>query len=235
MYADVFLAQFCRQIHGDEGRARFFGLRAAELAERLDDPDALVTSLLPFLNAASTPPEAHAERITMAETLSGRSLDGVSGNRLAAGFFWPRGKSFLTWGRRVEAEEMWQRASEAAIRSQDAGVALVPLHVEGLQRILDGRLDQVLEVGERIRARGAELGREEAGRVQAGQVTRRALLYLGRIDEALRAIPETTRTLRQRGRVLGAARPVPGPCRAPRGRSGHPQAVSGGQGHEPRG
>src|SRR5438094_6963648 len=70
-----------RGVTGDLGRARFFGLRAAELAQRLDDPDALVASLWDFLNATATPPEAHAERISMAETLSHRSLDGVSENR----------------------------------------------------------------------------------------------------------------------------------------------------------
>src|SRR5207249_3833955 len=147
VYADVFLAQVSRG-GGDEGKARFFALRAAELAERLDDPNALVTTLWDFLNAGATPPEAHAERIGMAETLSSRSLDGVSGNRLAW-VLWSAGESFLTWGRRIEAEQMWQRASEMAIRSQDAGAALVPLRVEGLQRILDGKLEQVLDVGER--------------------------------------------------------------------------------------
>lgn len=189
VYADLFLSTVSRQYHGDDSKARFFALRAAELAERLDDPDALITSLFPFLNAGTTPPEAHGERIGMAETLSRRSVEGVSGNRLAQVLL-GAGESFLTWGRRVEAEGMWQRASEAAIRSQDAGSALVPLHVEGLQRLLDGQLEQVLEVGERTRALGAELGREELGRIQAGRATRRALLYLGRIDEALRGIPE---------------------------------------------
>jgi len=189
VYADLSLSSVTSQGTGDEGRARFFGLRAAELAQRLDDPDALVASLWTFLNATATPPEAHAERISMAETLSRRSLDGVSGNRLAQVLL-GGGQSFLTWGRRAEAEEMWQRASEAAIRSRDAGVALVPLRVEGLLNILDGRLEQVVELGERIQARGVELGSEDVGRVQAGQATRRALLYLGRIDDALRGIPE---------------------------------------------
>jgi tetratricopeptide (TPR) repeat protein len=190
VYADLFLAQISRQGGGDDAKNRFFHLRAAELAKRLDDPDALVASLSPFLNAVATSPEAHAERISMAETLSRRSLDGVGTGRLAHVLL-GGGESFLTWGRRAEAEEMWQRASEAAIRSQDAAAALVPLRVEGLQRVLDGQLEQVLEVGERIRARGVELGGEQSGRLQAGQTTRRALLYLGRIDEALGGIPET--------------------------------------------
>jgi tetratricopeptide (TPR) repeat protein len=190
VYADLFLSQVSRQGGGDDIKSRFFHLRAAELAQRLDDPEALVASLSPLLNAVATPPEAHAERIGMAETLSRRSLDGVSSSRLAQVFL-GGGQSFLTWGRRAEAEEMWQRGSEAAIRSQDAAAALVPLRVEGLQRILDGQLEQVLEVGERIRARANEVGRTEDGGTQAGQATRRALLYLGRADEALRGIPET--------------------------------------------
>jgi tetratricopeptide (TPR) repeat protein len=189
VYADVFLADVAGRGAGDEGRARFFALRAAELAQQLDDSNALVTTLVPFLNAGATPPEAHAERIGMAETLSRRSLDGVNGGRLAQ-VLWNAGESFLTWGRRGEADGMWQRASVAAIHSQDAGAALVPLGVEGLLHLLDGQLEQVLDVGERIRARGAELGREEAGRLQAGRTTRRALLYLGRIDGALEGIPE---------------------------------------------
>jgi tetratricopeptide (TPR) repeat protein len=202
VYADLFLRAVSRQYHGDESRARLFELRAAELAQQLDDPDALVASLLPFLEAVAIRPEDHAARISMAETLSRRSLDGVS-SRFLAPILLAAGQSFLTWGRRAEAEDMWQRATEAAIRSQDASVALVPLRVEGLQAILDGRLEHVIELGERIQNRGVDLGSEGADRRQAGQTTRRALLYVGRVDEALNGIPETGELLANGGVFSG--------------------------------
>ena len=138
----------------------------------------------------------------MVETLSRRALDGVSSSRMAS-VLMAGGQSFLTWGRRAEAEDMWQRASEAAIRSQDAAAALVPFRVEAMHAILDGRLEQVVEVGQRIQARGVELGMEGFSHMLVGQTARRALLYLGRIDDALRGIPEPREFFASRGVYSG--------------------------------
>jgi len=66
----------------------------------------------------------------------------------------------------------------------------VPLQIEGILGLLAGELESVAALADRIQTRGVELGREQPGRLAAGRATRRALVYLGRAEEALGRLPE---------------------------------------------
>ncbi|HTE83122.1 MAG TPA: hypothetical protein VK821_00125 [Dehalococcoidia bacterium] len=186
VYADVSLAWESRG-RGDERKALSLLGRAAKLAQRLDDPLALVLSSEALLAGAATPPKAHDERIALAEALSTRSLDRIDSARLAHTLL-ARGEAYLTWGRREEAERDWQSAKEAADRSRDAEMAFIPFQIDALVQTLDGRLERLLEIGNQVQARGVEVDREPAGRQLGARTVRRALIYLGRADLALTGI-----------------------------------------------
>ena len=158
-----------------------------------------------LLGAVNTPPEAYGERIGLAEALARRSLGGVGSTRLAPTLF-AAGEAFLTWGRRTEAEQLWNRTTEVAAQSRDAGVALWPLTVEAVLAILDGRLERVIGLGDQMRARGAELGQEHAAHQHASRSTRRALLYLGGVADALSALPEARGDIFAQGGTFWAQR-----------------------------
>jgi tetratricopeptide (TPR) repeat protein len=189
VYADIFLG-LCGSItpNGwDATRALNLWRRSAQLAAELDDPLALVEASHWLLLGNAQRPEEHGERLELAEVLAKRSLDRVAPGRLANTLFY-LGQALITWGRRDEAERFWERASVAAVRSRDADVAFVPLQINALLDTLDGRLESAVESGAQIRQRGTEIDRELAGRQIGSRASRRALIYLGRSQEALDGI-----------------------------------------------
>jgi tetratricopeptide (TPR) repeat protein len=96
----------------------------------------------------------------------------------------------LNGGRRTESEAWWQKATGLANRRGDAESALIPLSIEALVHTLDGRLEEAVAMGERLLNLGADRGQEQMGRNFAGRAVRRALVYLGRPNEALTTVPE---------------------------------------------
>jgi len=186
-----------------------------ELALRLDDPAALVRSSLGILNGNDASPEQHDGRLALAEELSQRSLKGISSPNLADALLFV-GNVYLTWGRREEAEQSWQGAKEAAVRSRNAAAAFVPSQVDALAGTFDGQLENVLEFEALIRARGVEVGREQGGRQFGARAVRGALIYLGRTADALAGLPERPDLFFNRG-VPVSTRAV---CLAHAGRAG---------------
>jgi len=186
VYADLLLARSAL-IRGDSGRGERLQLKAADLAQQLEDPVAMVHSAIGPLNAAATPPETHAARIGLAEAVAKRPLERVRSDSLAD-VLSALGQAFLTWGRRDEAVASWQRANEAALGSQEAIAAFTPYVTEALQLTLDGKLEQALGLDERIRARAVEVDQERTGGALAARSVRRAQIYLGRAADALARI-----------------------------------------------
>jgi hypothetical protein len=182
--AEKYLYDFASMDRGDVAESRRHQTRALEVALRLDDSAEIAQVASSIFAAGAPPPERHEERRQLAERLRGRSFAEVSPGRLVF-FLTSWGWTQLTWGDRAGAEVLFRRAAEAAERSRDGQVAVLPIATQALIHTLDGNLEAALAAGERIRALGAELGREQAARQVTGQATRRALLYLGRPEEAL--------------------------------------------------
>jgi len=184
VYADVFASVARRD-------AEAFNLmrRASRLALALGDAPAIVYSSLVLLSGQSHPPGAQGERLALAEEVSGRALEGAGSGYLAQTLNF-LGQTFVSWGRREEAERHWQHAKEIAANSRDATMALVPPEIDALRATLDGELDRALALGTEVRLRGQQAGREAQGKQVGARAARRALIYLGRGGEALGDILE---------------------------------------------
>jgi DNA-binding CsgD family transcriptional regulator len=158
--------------------------RALDLARRLEDREALWWAAWLFLGYAQAPQHADAQ-LALAEEMAGRTRAGVSTRTLAMALTWIGG-AFMSRGLRTRAEAVWQEFEEIAAHS---GQPLVHLNVQrgrAVRATLDGRLVEAVAVGERMQAYGTEAGLPEYARIVAALLTQRALLYLGRAEEAFR-------------------------------------------------
>jgi hypothetical protein len=186
--ADIFRALVATG-RGDSAECLRLSKSAAKLALELGDRQSFLWAAWPLLQGNATPPEQHYERLEIAQHLAGLDMSGIPNARLAMALLMA-GQVHLTWGQREEAEREWARARDLAERSRDAEVALVPLQIQALIETLDGRLERPVQLGTRIREIGTDVGREQQGRAQS-RVDRRALLFLGRANEALDMIPDS--------------------------------------------
>ena len=167
--------------HQVEGVARMG--KGLELARRLDDPDTfwLAAGLWLFFVTA---PQHREEGLRLAEELVARSRAGLRTLTLGLGHA-GSASTFLIWGQRGRAEEVWHELDELAQRTGQATVLLNSMHANATLATLDGRLEDAVATGLNISTRGDELGISGL----AGQLSRfasvRPLLYLGKSDDAL--------------------------------------------------
>jgi class 3 adenylate cyclase/tetratricopeptide (TPR) repeat protein len=187
VHADIALS-YVLSAEGRRREARALMRPALELARRLDDPEAL------FLAAASLifwggAPEDQEERLRLAEEFISRPREGVSTRTLAL-LLNRSAHVFLDWGERARAEELSRQTGELAARTRDAWALMFPLVNDAVLGTVDGRLEDAVAAGERLVARGDELGLPVIGRLLAVAWTARSLLYLGRGEEILAALPQ---------------------------------------------
>jgi serine/threonine protein kinase/tetratricopeptide (TPR) repeat protein len=183
VYADLFLSNVSGAADDD---SRTFELitRAAQTAAALDDSVALVAAGFAILMGTTVPPESEPVRLEFAEAISARQLNGVDSASLSNTLS-PLGQVLLMWGRREQAEETWRQARELALRSLDDRVGMIPGVLDALDGTLDGHFAEVLEIGAHMEAQYRGTSREQGARQIAARLTRRALIYTGRSDEAL--------------------------------------------------
>jgi tetratricopeptide (TPR) repeat protein len=93
--------------------------------------------------------------------------------------------------------------------------AFVPLQIDALVATIDGSFNRVLQIADETKRRGAEIDRERAGLQFGTRAARRALIYLGRADEALAGILDPADLFMNNG-VFSAQRAL---CLAHAGRS----------------
>jgi hypothetical protein len=101
-----------------------------------------------------------------------------------------QGRYAVAWrsfflGDRAGVEREWREGEELAVHSGEASRLLDPLLHEGQRLLLAGDLEGAVAAGERLIARADELGSSVAGRLAAYMFVFRALLELGRGEEAL--------------------------------------------------
>jgi DNA-binding CsgD family transcriptional regulator len=162
--------------------------RALDLARRLDSPDTLWMAAANWIVYASAPQHATA-RLTLAEELLTRPRAGARPMALGWGVA-IAGHVLLEHGQRERTETAWAVTRALAEHSGHANLVLLAPFYDAILATMDGRLDEAVTVAERIAARGEELGLPDAARVLRCQAGTRALLWLGRADEALRfALP----------------------------------------------
>ena len=167
--------------HPDQGSALLN--RALDQVHRLDDPDTfwwVACSWLYFVTA----PQHGEERLRLAEELTARPRAGVRTETLyqslALIVF-----TFLVWGQRGRAEEVWRELDELAQRIGQGTALLLSMLTDATLATLDGRLEDAVATGQRVGARGEEMGLSGYGRQFSSVSSVRPLLYLGKADDAL--------------------------------------------------
>ena len=113
-WADMSLGT-ARFATGDPGEVYALLSRALDLARRLDDPDAFAWVGV-FWLILVTAPQHGEEGLRVAEELVTLYHANVSGRNLGSMFMFT-GSTFLVWGQRPRAEEMWSELDELVQRT----------------------------------------------------------------------------------------------------------------------
>ena len=112
------------------------------------------------------------------------------------------GHVFLVHGHRERAEETWGELREVAERSQQANLQIVLLSLSARLALMDGRLEDALNMSLQVTDRGEELGLSGfAGSYVHGSEAR-ARLHLGQADQYLQQGLAETDTLLSAGALF---------------------------------
>jgi DNA-binding CsgD family transcriptional regulator len=171
--------------------------RALTLARRLADPEALWWAAYMWMAYAQASQHA-ADQLRLADEFASRPRTGVSTRTLGFALMW-MAAIYLCRGERTRAEAMWHELEDLAARSGHPSVQLGAWRARAMRSILDGRLEETVAVAEQMVDYGREVALPDYARLLAGLVRQRALLHLGRCDDALREVSTAP------GRVLALA------------------------------
>jgi eukaryotic-like serine/threonine-protein kinase len=178
----------------DPGDARAAATRGREHARSLGDPVLQWIADTTWLYVASLytgTPQLAQEALVLAEDLAARSPAGVSAQVLAQAIAFEIGV-FLQAGLREQALSSTRQFEALAERTKKPFEQMLALAAAAWIPLAQGRLDEVIAIGERIRIRGEETGLTGfALFVTAVTSIPRARLYLGKAEplELARAIP----------------------------------------------
>jgi class 3 adenylate cyclase/tetratricopeptide (TPR) repeat protein len=158
--------------------------QAVDLARRLGDPNTLwvcgVVRLL-FLTA----PQDTEDNMRLAEELLSSSHVGVNLLTMASGFQMA-GNTFLLLGERQRAETIWDELRVLTERTSQFSVWLMSATIDAILAVMDGRLEETLDMARHIRARGQEeKGSQGSANIQASFADCRARVNLHKNLEEL--------------------------------------------------
>jgi DNA-binding CsgD family transcriptional regulator len=179
-----------RLTQGRLQEVRELRVEALALARQLDDADVLFRSAFWVMETSS--PQRVEEGPRLAEESAGWSRQGVSGGALGA-FLWMSGMLLLAKGERTRAEEVWRQVEEVAERTHVATVRLWVPQGSATLAVVDGQLEESLELVRRFVARSAELGASVRGRFFGLIMLISPVLYLGRAKIWLSALEDYNR------------------------------------------
>jgi hypothetical protein len=165
--------------------------RALELADNLDDPNAIRQSVSTLLGWPALP-QHHEERRRLVLDLEMRRRS--ASDRLGPLGFTTAPFTLLSFGERQRAEEAWRETAKVAAGTRSPLQTLVATLARPFLATIDGRLEEALAGGAELSERAEELGAIGLGRRWSANCTRTALLYLGRTEEALAALTPQTVT-----------------------------------------
>jgi tetratricopeptide (TPR) repeat protein len=160
--------------------------RALDLARRLGDNEAIWWAAYSWLTYAMAPQHAR-KRLNLAEELVASSRAGVRLSSLGGGLFHAV-FTFLDWGQRQRAEEVWREYREAAGRGGGAYYLVGLALFNGTWATIDGRLEEAEQTARGILTRGEELGLTGFAAIFVLMAGYRAWLFLGKAGEALQIV-----------------------------------------------
>jgi len=159
---------------------------ALNLARDLGDTNALCTAgslLLIYRN----PPQFAQENLHLAEELLTSLRVGMNAI-VAEGVFQEAGDIFLILGQRHRVEEIWSELGAMAKRTGQFDLLFLTDALNALLALMDGHLENVIEVARQIRSRGKEAAIPQRANMGAGLADYRARYYLGMHLEDLERI-----------------------------------------------
>jgi tetratricopeptide (TPR) repeat protein/ribosomal protein L40E len=185
VYADMILGAW-KAWTGDRRSGLALLNQAFDLARRLGDQQALWLAANSFLSNLSEPQHIK-QRMQLGEELWAGSHAGLNVNT-AYIIFWMSWAS-LMMGRRKFTEEVLSELRTIAERTGSITFGLMSASVDTALAVMDGRLEEAMDMARSLRARGEEAGVSTLAHVMAAP-GRRAQLYLGKSLESIgREIP----------------------------------------------
>ena len=191
VYADLALATYKAATRAPHGEIRLLQRRAWELVRQLDDPEALYASAWQTVLRLGWVHEAD-EGLRLTEEVATRSRERISSRTLGQ-FLWYGGLNYLSWGERDRFEAMGRELEELGARTRDPGLLWRPMLRDCFLATLDGDLEGALEAAARLAERAEELGVTLIARGQATLLCSWAAIHLGRSEEDLAAVTQSTR------------------------------------------
>ncbi len=161
--------------------------RALNLARRLDDADAFFLLAGYCLAFAPSTLRSVEENLRLARDMIKRSREDVT-PRTLSWLLLTAGFEFMSWGLRSEAEKAWHEMEGLASRTRMPLIAIRWQMVSQALLVIDGELDEALAAGANLMTRGEETG-APVGRAASDRARLSVLLYIGRAEEALAALP----------------------------------------------
>jgi len=163
--------------------------RAVELARNLGDPLTLST-VSGYLLLYRQAPQHAQENFRLAEELMASPRAGVNAPVAFTGLG-QASNAFLVLGRRQRVEDISGESRAMAERTGQLILSLWSTCTDALLALMDGHLEDVMNMARRIRSRGEEAGVSPSATILAGVTNVRARVYLGgrleAIERALRA------------------------------------------------
>ena len=129
--------------------------QALDTANRIGDENALTVSTTIFIQFCGAAPQHTAERVQLVEEIWAKQDNW---RRIISGYWYAFGSVFLTSGQRKRAEEVFEDLRAQAERTGILQYLVQSLAMDAILAVMDGRLDDALEIIDTAKNRAMESG-----------------------------------------------------------------------------
>jgi tetratricopeptide (TPR) repeat protein len=182
-WADMFLG-ITKYLIGDNLMGQKLLTQALDLARRTGNLDILWLAAAFFVHYRSAPQHTE-ERIHLAEELFVSSKVRPKKKGAILYLLGNIGGVFLDSGQRERAEEAWGELRDLTERTGNVRLWLQSSGMDAVLAVLDGRIEDALNIAESILTRGEEAGVVGVASIYADHPSHRARVYLGESLEAI--------------------------------------------------
>ncbi|UCC17790.1 MAG: hypothetical protein JSU58_04365, partial [Dehalococcoidales bacterium] len=130
-------------------------------------------------------PKRLEERLLLAEELASIPRTGIDTSTLATALF-HMGSTFLEAGKRDKAEELFNEMKDLSERSARPMLELLVLRGDLYLATLDGRLEEAVEISQKMQSSGEEVGLSEFATAAAAYFNLTPYIHTGKFEEAYR-------------------------------------------------
>jgi len=156
--------------------------RALDLSHRLGDRQTFWQTAGTWLLFTMMSPQKQDERLHLVKELVEIPRDGLPVRTIYYALYLS-GFVFIQWGQRQRAEEVWREVQLGAERTRLPVAVILSMIIDAILAILDGRLEEAVEIMDHMQAVGDEMGFSGFARSSRAAAAASALSYLRRYDE----------------------------------------------------